>query len=79
MEALNPRNIRFGCGSTAMPTTTASLAFAASGDLIGVCPRLPSLLGLDRFVQPLPLAPLWVLGCYFVAQILILHNTRPTR
>jgi hypothetical protein len=64
MEALNPRNIRFACGSTGMPTTTASLAFAASGDLIGVCPRLP-------------VAPLWVLGSYFMAQILMVLNARP--
>ena len=38
-----------------------------------------AILGIDRFVQPVPLAPLWVLGCYFVAQILIVLNTRPTR
>jgi hypothetical protein len=38
-----------------------------------------AILGVDRFVLPLPLAPLWVLGCYFVAQILIVLNTRPAR
>jgi uncharacterized membrane protein YhhN len=38
-----------------------------------------AILGVDRFVLPLPLAPLWVLGCYFVAQILIVHNARPAR
>ena len=36
-----------------------------------------AVLGVDRFVQPVPLAPLWVLGSYFMAQILILHNTQP--
>ncbi|MEY4267751.1 MAG: hypothetical protein RIS90_2286 [Pseudomonadota bacterium] len=38
-----------------------------------------AILGVDRIVLPLPLAPLWVLGCYFVAQILIVHNARPAR
>ncbi len=33
-----------------------------------------SLLALNRFVQPLPMAPLWVLGTYYVAQILIARN-----
>ncbi|MCJ0761822.1 lysoplasmalogenase family protein [Variovorax terrae] len=36
-----------------------------------------SLLALNRFVQPLPLAPLWVLGSYYVAQILIARHARP--
>lgn len=30
-----------------------------------------ALLGLNRFVQPLPLAPLWVLSSYYLAQVLI--------
>jgi uncharacterized membrane protein YhhN len=36
-----------------------------------------AVLGVDRFVQPVPLAPLWVLGSYFVAQILMVLNARP--
>ena len=38
-----------------------------------------AILGIDRFVLPLPLAPLWVLGSYFAAQILMVLNTRPAR
>ena len=38
-----------------------------------------AVLGVDRFVAPVPLAPLWVLGCYFAAQTLIVHNARPVR
>ncbi|MGH8821782.1 MAG: lysoplasmalogenase family protein, partial [Rhodoferax sp.] len=33
-----------------------------------------ALLAVNRFVQPLPLAPLWVLGTYYAAQILIARN-----
>ncbi len=33
-----------------------------------------SLLAINRFAHPLPLAPLWVLGTYYVAQILIARN-----
>ena len=36
-----------------------------------------SLLATNRFVQPLPLAPLWVLGSYFIAQLLIAACARP--
>ncbi len=38
-----------------------------------------SLLAIHRFVQPLPLAPLWVLSTYYTAQMLIAHNARPMR
>ena len=33
-----------------------------------------TLLATHRFVQPLPLAPLWVLSTYFAAQALIVHG-----
>lgn len=33
-----------------------------------------ALLATHRFVQPLPLAPLWVLSTYFAAQALIVHG-----
>lgn len=35
-----------------------------------------SLLAMDRFVSPLPLAALWVLATYYAAQILIVRHTR---
>jgi sterol desaturase/sphingolipid hydroxylase (fatty acid hydroxylase superfamily)/uncharacterized membrane protein YhhN len=41
-----------------------------------------TLLAFDRFAQRLPLAPLWILGTYFVAQLLIARfalGSRPTR
>ena len=33
-----------------------------------------SLIAMNRFLQPLPLAPLWILLTYYAAQILIVHN-----
>ena len=36
-----------------------------------------ALIAVNRFVQPLPLAPLWVLSSYYLAQFLIVHNARP--
>lgn len=33
-----------------------------------------SLLATDRFVTPLPLAPVWVLSTYYVAQVLIVSG-----
>lgn len=38
-----------------------------------------SLLAVNRFMQPLPLAGLWVLATYFSAQICIAANVLPTR
>jgi sterol desaturase/sphingolipid hydroxylase (fatty acid hydroxylase superfamily)/uncharacterized membrane protein YhhN len=35
-----------------------------------------SLLAFGRFVQPLPLGPLWVLGSYYAAQMLIASNAQ---
>ncbi|MBS0317029.1 MAG: sterol desaturase family protein [Proteobacteria bacterium] len=35
-----------------------------------------TLLAVDRFARPLPLASLWVLATYYAAQILIAHNAR---
>lgn len=37
-----------------------------------------TLLALNKFVAPLPLAPLWVLSTYYAAQILIVRHARPT-
>ena len=36
-----------------------------------------SLLATNRFVAPLPLAQLWVLATYYVAQTLIVRHARP--
>jgi sterol desaturase/sphingolipid hydroxylase (fatty acid hydroxylase superfamily)/uncharacterized membrane protein YhhN len=36
-----------------------------------------SLIAINRFVQPLPLASLWVLSSYYLAQLLMVHNARP--
>ena len=48
---------------------------------VGACFFMLSdtLLALNRFVQPLPMVGLWVLGTYYVAQILLARNllTRP--
>jgi len=35
-----------------------------------------TLLALNRFVTPLPLAPLWVLSTYYAAQVLIVRGMR---
>ena len=36
-----------------------------------------ALLATNRFAYPLPMAQLWVLSTYYVAQILIVFNARP--
>jgi alkylglycerol monooxygenase len=36
-----------------------------------------ALLATNKFAQPLPLAQLWVLATYYLAQILIVFNARP--
>ncbi|WP_341914347.1 lysoplasmalogenase family protein [Polaromonas sp. YR568] len=36
-----------------------------------------ALLATNKFAQPLPMAQLWVLGTYYIAQILIVHHARP--
>ncbi|MDI1274348.1 lysoplasmalogenase family protein [Polaromonas sp.] len=36
-----------------------------------------ALLATNKFAQPLPLAQLWVLSTYYIAQILIVHHARP--
>jgi sterol desaturase/sphingolipid hydroxylase (fatty acid hydroxylase superfamily)/uncharacterized membrane protein YhhN len=38
-----------------------------------------ALLAINRFATPLPLAPLWVLGTYYAAQVLIAHHAAPVR
>ena len=40
----------------------------------GVFMLSDSLIAMNKFLQPLPLAPLWILLTYYAAQILIVHN-----
>lgn len=49
---------------------------AASGVALGALAFMTSdaLLAVDRFAVPLPLAPLWILGTYYLAQVLIARN-----
>jgi uncharacterized membrane protein YhhN len=53
---------------------------AASAVALGACFFMlsDSLIAINRFVQPLPLVPLWVLSSYYLAQILMVRNARPT-
>ena len=43
---------------------------------VGACVFMlsDSLIASNKFLQPLPLAPLWILLTYYAAQILIVHN-----
>ncbi len=52
---------------------------AAVGAAIGACFFMlsDSLLATNKFAFALPLAPLWVLGTYYTAQILIARHARP--
>ncbi len=54
---------------------------ASAAAAIGACVFMlsDSLIAVNRFVQPLPLASLWVLSTYYLAQILIAHNARPAQ
>jgi sterol desaturase/sphingolipid hydroxylase (fatty acid hydroxylase superfamily)/uncharacterized membrane protein YhhN len=46
---------------------------------VGACAFMLSdtLLAINKFMQPLPLAALWILGTYYVAQLLIVLHARP--
>jgi len=52
---------------------------ASTAVALGACVFMlsDSLIAIDRFVQALPQARLWVLSSYYLAQILIAHNARP--
>ncbi len=52
---------------------------AARQVAVGACLFMSSdaLLATNRFVQPLPVASLWVLSSYYAAQLLIAANVRP--
>jgi hypothetical protein len=36
-----------------------------------------TLIAVNRFLSPLPLASLWVLATYYTAQMLMVHFARP--
>jgi uncharacterized membrane protein YhhN len=44
---------------------------------LGACVFMASdaLIAVNRFVQPVPLASLWILSLYYLAQTLIVFNT----
>jgi uncharacterized membrane protein YhhN len=48
---------------------------------VGACVFMLSdtLLAINRFVLPLPLAQFWVLATYYLAQVLIVANARPAQ
>ncbi len=54
------------------PVLRFAVAVGASFFMLGA-----ALLAANKFAHPLPMAPLWVLGTYYIAQILIAHNARP--
>ncbi len=60
-------------GRAVLLRDAASVAVA-----VGACIFMlsDSLIAVNRFVQPLPLASLWVLSSYYLAQILMIHNAR---
>jgi uncharacterized membrane protein YhhN len=53
---------------------------AATQVAIGACVFMLSdaLLAFNRFVQPLPMAALWVLSSYYLAQVLMVRYARAT-
>jgi uncharacterized membrane protein YhhN len=48
---------------------------------IGACVFMASdtLIALNRFVSPVPLASLWILSTYYLAQVLIVLQVAPRR
>ncbi len=46
---------------------------------VGACVFMASdaLIAIDKFLRPIPLAPLWILASYYGAQMLIVHHARP--
>jgi len=64
----------------AIGRATVQKTRAANAVAWGACAFMlsDSLIAINRFVQPLPLVSLWVLGSYYLAQILMVQNARPT-
>jgi alkylglycerol monooxygenase len=48
---------------------------------VGACIFMASdtLLAVNQFLTPLPLADWWVLSTYFTAQLLLAHHAQPVR
>jgi alkylglycerol monooxygenase len=46
---------------------------------VGACVFMlsDSLIAINKFLTPVPLSPLWILGTYYAAQMLIVHHARP--
>jgi uncharacterized membrane protein YhhN len=63
----------------AIGRATVQQSPAARAVALGACFFMlsDSLIAINRFVQPLPLVPLWVLSSYYLAQILMVRNARP--
>lgn len=63
----------------AIGRATVQQEAAARAVALGACFFMlsDSLIAINRFVQPLPLVPLWVLSSYYLAQILMVKNARP--
>jgi alkylglycerol monooxygenase len=57
----------------AVQLKTTSSKWVAAGSLLFMASD--SLLAINKFVLPIPLSPLWILGTYFSAQLLIAKNT----
>jgi uncharacterized membrane protein YhhN len=62
----------------AIGRATAQGDVASQAVALGACIFMlsDSLIAINRFVQPVPLVSLWVLSSYYVAQILMVHNTQ---
>ena len=58
----------------AMGTGEAALWVAVGA---GVFMASDALIAIDKFLTPVPLAPLWILLTYYCAQMLIVHHARP--
>jgi alkylglycerol monooxygenase len=54
---------------------------AARWVAVGACVFMvsDSLIAIHKFVTPVALSPLWILGTYYAAQLLIVHNARDTQ
>jgi alkylglycerol monooxygenase len=63
----------------AIGRATVQQSTAARVVALGACFFMlsDSLIAVNRFVQPLPLVPLWVLSSYYLAQILMVRNAKP--
>ncbi|MBS7808136.1 lysoplasmalogenase family protein [Variovorax sp. PCZ-1] len=61
----------------AIELKTTSSKWVAVGSLLFMASD--SLLAINKFVSPIPLSPLWILGTYFAAQIIIARHALGSR